>query len=211
MGLNELWRIGLSIDELADLGLELGADVPVFVRGQTAWAEGIGERLTPVALPRREYVIVHPCVNVSTTELFRAPELTRNSLPATISGFLSGIDTNNAFTSLVRVRYPQVAAALDWLGRFGDARMSGSGSCVFLATESVAQAERIASACPPLFAAYRASGVVRSPLMDALESHRGGADPVMKAATLEVVKHQNADAYFDAGASPDFSDLRRES
>jgi 4-diphosphocytidyl-2-C-methyl-D-erythritol kinase len=170
--LNELWETGLSVDALAGLGLRLGADVPVFVRGYSAWAEGVGEKLTPLALPPREYVILDPHETVPTSALFQAPELTRNCPPATIEGFLSGMESCNVFTPVVRARYVRVAAALDWLGRYGEARLSGSGGCVFLATESREAAEAIIAECPREFAAYTASGVARSPLLDALDGYR---------------------------------------
>jgi 4-diphosphocytidyl-2-C-methyl-D-erythritol kinase len=90
VALNELWDAGLGIDELAGIGATIGADVPVFVRGQSAWAEGIGELLTPITTPEHDYVIVDPGVHMATVELFQAPELKRNSPPTTISGYLSG-------------------------------------------------------------------------------------------------------------------------
>jgi 4-diphosphocytidyl-2-C-methyl-D-erythritol kinase len=175
VALNELWGTGLSADALAEIGLGLGADVPVFVRGRSAWAEGVGERLTPVDLPKRRYVIVDPRVPVPTAALFQAPELTRNSAPTTISDFLAGTDTANAFAPLARARYPQVAAALDWLGHCGDARLSGSGGCVFAAVGSEVQADAVIRACPPEFTVYRAMGVNRSPLLDALDDFRAEA------------------------------------
>ncbi|MBS0581745.1 MAG: 4-(cytidine 5'-diphospho)-2-C-methyl-D-erythritol kinase [Proteobacteria bacterium] len=174
VALNELWQTGLSVDELAELGLRLGADVPVFVRGHSAWAEGVGEKLTPITLPPREYVILDPGETVPTAALFQAAELTRNSPPATIESFLSGIETGNVFAPVVRARYAKVAAALDWLGRHGDARLSGSGGCVFVAAGSREQADAIASACPPEFSAYRARGVNRSPLLDAMDAYQAG-------------------------------------
>jgi 4-diphosphocytidyl-2-C-methyl-D-erythritol kinase len=174
VALNELWQLGCSPDEIAMLGLQLGADVPVFVRGNSAWAEGIGEILTPLALPERHFVILDPKVKVPTAPLFQVPELTRNSQPATISGYLSGIQTDNVFAPVVRARYPQVGAALDWLGHFGDARMSGSGGCVFVATSSADEAAAITHTCPPEFVAYRAKGVDRSLLLDAAAEYRGG-------------------------------------
>ena len=174
VALNELWETGLTIDQLAELGLSLGADVPVFVRGHSAWAEGVGERLTAVELPQQEFVILHPRVSVATGPLFQAAELTRNCAPATISGCLSGNVTDNVFTPLVRARYPEVAAALDWLGRYGEARLSGTGSCVFAAVATQERAEAIVAACPPEFAAYRAGGLNRSPLLEALDAYRKG-------------------------------------
>jgi len=174
VALNELWETGLSVDALAELGLRLGADVPVFVRGHSAWAEGVGEKITPIALPPREYVILDPRATVPTSALFQAAELTRNSPPATIEGFLSGIETSNVFTPVVRARYANVAAALDWLGRFGDARLSGSGGCVFVAVKSRDEANAIVSACPSEFSAYVASGVNRSQLLDAVDTYQAG-------------------------------------
>ncbi len=173
VALNHLWGCGLDEDTLAALGRRLGADVPVFVRGRSAWAEGIGERLQPLQLPRRSYVVVDPRETVPTAALFQAPELTRNAAPATISVFTSGDAVENAFEPVVRARHPRVASALDWLGRYGLARLSGSGACVFLETPSRERAEAIAGECPVDFAAYAVSGVNVSPLQLALARHRG--------------------------------------
>lgn len=172
VALNELWGTELSQDALAEIGLSLGADVPVFVRGHSAWAEGVGETLAPVQLPPRTFVILDPRVHVSTAALFQAPELTRNSPRMTISDFLTGTCTANAFAPVVRARYPQVAAAMDWLGQYGEARLSGSGGCVFAAMDSAEAAEAVVRDCPPEFAAYRALGVNRSPLHEALDNFR---------------------------------------
>jgi 4-diphosphocytidyl-2-C-methyl-D-erythritol kinase len=176
VALNYLWNTGLSEDVLAEIGLSLGADVPVFVRGHSAWAEGIGELLTPIALPGSNYVILDPAVHVSTAALFQSSELTRNTAPMTIADFLSGIETANAFMPVARARYRQVSAALDWLGRFGDARLSGSGGCVFVAVSTADAADEIARDCPSVFSAYRAQGISRSPLLGALEDHRNGRE-----------------------------------
>jgi 4-diphosphocytidyl-2-C-methyl-D-erythritol kinase len=172
VALNKVWNLNVSEDDLADLGLKLGADVPLFVRGRSAFAEGIGEKLTPIELPPRHYVILDPGIHSSTAELFQAPELTRNSPPTTITDFLDGACTSNAFTALVRARFPEVAAALEWLEPHGDARLTGSGGCVYVALESADEADRIAQACPPQFRAFRAMGVNRSPLVDAAEKFR---------------------------------------
>jgi 4-diphosphocytidyl-2-C-methyl-D-erythritol kinase len=177
VALNELWRTDLGVGELADLGAGLGADVPVFVRGHTAWAEGIGERLTAVASPDRDFVIVDPGVAVPTATLFQAPELTRNSPPLTISGYLSasGAGAGNAFEPVVRARFPRVAATLDWLGQFAPAHLTGSGGCVFAAVETAERADELVRLCPPPFVAHRARGVARSSLLDAVERHRNPA------------------------------------
>jgi len=174
VALNELWGAGLGVGELAGIGATLGADVPVFVRGQSAWAEGIGDVLTPITMPERDYVIVDPGVSVATAEVFQAPELTRNSPPTTISGYLSGsgVEATNAFEPVARARYPQVAAAFDWLGQFGRARLTGSGGCVFVEVGSTQLAEEIVRRCPAAFTAHRAQGVTKSPLLDAVERHR---------------------------------------
>jgi 4-diphosphocytidyl-2-C-methyl-D-erythritol kinase len=174
VALNELWGTGLGVDELAEIGVTLGADVPVFVGGRTAWAEGVGERLTPLTAPIRDYVIVDPGLEVPTAELFQAYELTRNSPATTISGYLSGtgVEATNAFEPVVRARYPRVAAALDWLGQFGVARLTGSGGCVFAEVESAGRADEIVRVCPSPLAAHRARGVARSPLPEAVESYR---------------------------------------
>jgi len=114
LALNELWGCGLSLEELATLALPLGADVPVFVRGSSAWAEGVGERLTPVSLPEAWYVIIYPGVGVSTREVFQSPELTRNSPLITIRAFFQSGGRNDC-EPVVRARSPEVAAALEWL------------------------------------------------------------------------------------------------
>ena len=174
VALNDLWSAGLSPDELAGIALDLGTDVPVFVRGYSAWAEGVGEKLTPIALRQRHYVIVDPGISVATAALFQAPELTRNSPPLTISDYLSGsgAGTTNAFTPIARAGYPPLAAALDWLGQFGEARLTGSGGCIFVDVESAQRADEIAEQCPLDFTVYQARGVDRSPLLDALEHNR---------------------------------------
>ena len=165
VGLNALWDTGLDEDALAALGLTLGADVPVFIRGRSAWAEGVGEQLEPVKLPRRWYVVLDPAEHVPTPALFAAPELTRNAPRATISSFVSGDSAENAFEPVVRARHPRVAAALDWLAGFGHARLSGSGGCVFLETRTFEAALAVASRCPGAFTAHVAAGVDPSPLL----------------------------------------------
>ncbi len=173
VALNRLWGLDLDDDVLAGLGRQLGADVPVFVRGRSAWAEGVGDQLTPIRLPRRCYVVLDPREHVPTAALFQAPELTRNALRATISSFASGETTENAFAPVVRARHPRVAAALDWLGAFGQARLSGSGGCVFLELRSLDRAHAVAARCPETFKAHVVGGVEVSPLLEALARHRG--------------------------------------
>lgn len=142
LALNHLWGTGLSLPELARIGLGLGADVPVFVHGRTSWGEGIGERLLPLDLAPSWYVVLCPDGPVSTAEVFADPELTRDSAPIRIPAFLAGGGRNDC-EPVVRRRHPRVAQALDWLGEFGEARMSGTGACVFLACADQEQAHRI--------------------------------------------------------------------
>jgi len=164
VALNALWGTGLDDDALADIAIDLGADVPVFVRGTSAWAEGIGERLTPLALPERWFVVVDPGVSVPTRELFQVPELTRNSAQLTIPLFVSGVPTGNAFEPVVRGRFPAVAAALDWLGRHGEARLSGSGGAVFAAVSSRDAGDAILEDLPAGFRGWVVRGVNESQL-----------------------------------------------
>ena len=171
VALNEIWGTRLGEDALVEIGLKLGADVPVFVRGHSAWAEGRGERTTPIELPIRDYVILDPRAHVPTADLFQAAELTRNCAPLTIRSYLDGTATANVFAPVVRKRFAQVAAALDWLSLYGNARLTGSGGCVFAAV-GAQTAEAVLRDCPPQFAAYRASGVNRSPLHAALQRYR---------------------------------------
>ena len=175
VALNHLWQLHLETDVLAELGLHLGADVPVFVHGRSAWAEGVGEKLTPIHLPDRHYVLLDPQEGVSTAALFQAAELTRNAPRATISSFMLGEATENAFETVVRARYPRVAAALNWLGEFGQARLSGSGGCVFLEARSLVRALAISEKCPSAFTAQVATGVEVSLLQDALTRHRSAS------------------------------------
>ena len=170
VALNELWHAGLTLEELARLGLTLGADVPVFVHGTSAWAEGRGERLTAVDLPERWYLVIHPRVAVSTAGIFQAPELTRDSPVITIRDF-SPEGADNVCEPVVRARYPAVAEALDWLDAQwhgpqlrSRARMSGTGSCVFVAFERVEHAERVAARVPDQWSSFVVRGLNRSPL-----------------------------------------------
>ena len=177
VALNRMWGCGLDDDALAALGLQLGADVPVFVRGRNAWAEGIGEVLTPIVLPPCWYVLLDPGVHVATAPLFQAPELTRNAAEETIPRFLDGMVTGNAFEPVVRARHPAVALALDWLGGFGLARLSGSGGSVFLETRSYAEAADIVDRCPARYTARVARGAEISALTLAVAQFSAGASP----------------------------------
>jgi 4-diphosphocytidyl-2-C-methyl-D-erythritol kinase len=168
VALNQMWRTGLTLAEIAVIGGKIGADIPVFVLGSSAWAEGVGEKLTPVSLGADSwYVVVFPGVAVPTAAVFQASELTRNSPPTTMRGFLETGGRNDC-EAVVRARFPAVAEALDWLGRHGAARLTGTGSCVFARFARVADAERVAARVPDTWRAWVARGLDRSPLMDEL-------------------------------------------
>jgi 4-diphosphocytidyl-2-C-methyl-D-erythritol kinase len=168
VALNRLWETGFTVQQLAELGLGLGADVPVFVHAQAAWAEGVGERLEPVDFPEPVYLVLRPDVAISTAEVFKAPELTRDSPVITIAGFLQAGGRNDC-EPVVRKLYPAVAAALDWLGRFGSARLTGTGSCVFAAMPDAARAEAALAAVPAGWQAWVTRGLNRSPLAARLQ------------------------------------------
>ncbi len=171
VALNRLWRVGLDEDALAGLGLQLGADVPVFVRGRNAWAEGVGEQLTPLALPPAWYVIADPGVHVPTAALFASPDLTRDAPVAKIADFASGSLLGNAFEPVLRRREPAVQAVLIALDRIGRARLTGSGSGCFVEFATRAAAEQGLARLPKELRAWVAAGVERSPLLDVLERY----------------------------------------
>jgi 4-diphosphocytidyl-2-C-methyl-D-erythritol kinase len=171
VALNHLWGLHWPKEKLAAIGLKLGADVPVFVLGRVAWAEGVGERLTPLyppdAPPETNYLILKPNVSVPTAAVFQDPELTRNSAPITIHGFLASGGRNDCLR-VVRRRYPEVARALDWLSAYGSARLTGTGACVFLACDTLERGREIMRELPPASEAYVARGLNDSPLLERL-------------------------------------------
>jgi len=183
LALNRLWELGLGLGELAAMGLELGADVPVFVRGHAAWAEGVGERLVPVEVEQPWYVVVDPGCAVSTAKIFGHPTLTRDTpritIPDPVCGAASMDEpqlllgelferTANDCEVLVRECYPAVDAALRELSRHGPARLTGTGGCVFLAAESESKAQSIAEQLTHSWRTIVARGLNRSPLHDVL-------------------------------------------
>jgi 4-diphosphocytidyl-2-C-methyl-D-erythritol kinase len=174
LALNELWGLKLSRSDLAGLGLTLGADVPVFIQGSSAWGEGVGERLTPAKLPQRWYVIVYPGVGVATREVFQSPELTRNSPLITIRAFFESGGRNDCEAAVV-ARVPAVAEALEWLRRFQPAHLTGTGSCLFTACERAADAERLAARVPDRWKSFVARGLDISPLHAMLRARTAGS------------------------------------
>ena len=172
VALNALWATGLDEDALAALGLELGADVPVFVRGRSAWAEGVGEDLAPIALPAAWYLLVDSGVSVPTRELFQAPELTRDAAPATIVDFVSGAALGNAFEPVLRRLDARVDRVFDALSQHGKACLTGTGGGCFLRFDTQEAAESAQSRLPDGLRSWVAAGVAESPLHRAL---RGAA------------------------------------
>jgi 4-diphosphocytidyl-2-C-methyl-D-erythritol kinase len=173
VALNRLWRLDWPREELATLGVALGADVPVFVHGRSAWGEGVGERLVPIELPPAWYLVVRPGCEIATAEVFADPELTRHTPPTTINGFLSGQSRNDC-EPVVRRRYPEVAQALDWLRGYAPARLTGTGACVFAAFGSESEARRPLAALPERWSGFVAAGLDTSPLL--ARERRAGSD-----------------------------------
>jgi 4-diphosphocytidyl-2-C-methyl-D-erythritol kinase len=163
LGLNHLWGLNLSLEELAALGRRLGADVPVFVHGRSAWAEGIGEELTPVELPERWFVVLAPKAHVSTAEIFNHKRLTRDSAPITMRAFLEEGGRNDC-QPLVEELFPDVKDAVGWLKQFSAAQLTGTGGCVFASFASQEQAERVMLERPGQLNGFWAKGVNESPL-----------------------------------------------
>jgi len=173
VALNQIWGTGLDPSALAGLGLALGADVPLFIFGRNAWAEGVGERLLPIDLPPAWFLVVEPGVGASTRELFQAPELTRDAAPATIADFVSGAALGNAFEPVLRRLQPAVDAALSALSQVGQACLTGSGSGCFVRFNSESEAKQAQSRLPASMKSRVVAGVERSPLLDALAKARG--------------------------------------
>jgi 4-diphosphocytidyl-2-C-methyl-D-erythritol kinase len=158
----------LGLNRLAALGLQLGADVPVFVRGENAWAEGVGEELTPIRLPPAWYLLADPGIHVPTRDLFQAPDLTRNAAPAKIADFVSGNLLGNAFEPVLRRREPAIEAAFAALSRIGTPRLTGSGSGCFVEFSDRVSAEAALADLPEGLQAWIAAGADRSPLHGSL-------------------------------------------
>lgn len=165
LALNRLWDLRLPREALAGIGLALGADVPVFIGGRAAWAEGVGERLTPIELDQPWYLIVDCGAAVATAAVFGHPKLTRNTPPITISRFRDGT-TGNDCLAVVRQLYPAVDAAYRWLSRYGRAQLSGTGGSLFARFEGHAQAAQVLAALPAPWRGWVVRGLNRHPLLD---------------------------------------------
>lgn len=176
VALNQLWELGLSTERLAGLGLTLGADVPVFVHGRAAWAEEVGEVLTPIdELPEPWFVVLIPPVSVSTGTVFQDEDLTRNCPAITIPDFLAGAGSN-VFEPVVRKRYPLIERALGDLGRFSASRLTGTGACVYASFSDERSARRAMATLRPRWSGFVARGQRVSPLWDTIAEHPTSRD-----------------------------------
>jgi len=165
VALNQLWECGLSKQQLAELGLSLGADVPVFIHGYAAWAEGVGEELTAIEPVEPWYLVLIPDCHVSTAKVFSSPGLTRNSKSMKIAGFLSG-EGRNVCEEVVKKDYPPVAEALDWLASYAKPTMTGTGACVFASFTSEQEAHQVMTELPRKWQGFVAKGCNQSPLYE---------------------------------------------
>ena len=163
LALNRLWGTGLDSLQLQRIGLALGADVPIFVHGHTAFAEGVGERFTDLALPPAWYLVVVPAVAVPTPEIFRSTQLRRDT-PAILAGDWRPGFGHNDLEPVACALYPEVTRHLEWLQRYGDARMSGSGACCFVGFGMEAEARTAMAALPADMRGFVAAGIDRHPL-----------------------------------------------
>lgn len=158
LALNQLWKADLPFDQLMEIGVNLGADVPVFLGRQSAWAEGIGEQLDPVELPVNWYLVLTPEVEVATEKVFAQPDLTRNSPAIKIADFLAGRARNDCESTTCKL-YPEVDRALNWLSQFAEARMTGTGSSIFASFPDSASAEAVLQQLPQKMTGFVAKGV----------------------------------------------------
>ena len=173
VALNELWKTGLSTEELAKMGLSLGADVPIFIHAHASWAEGVGENFTPVEPKESWYLLIHPGCSVATAEVFNADDLTRNTPAITIRDFLERGGINDC-ENVVRNRYQEVAKALDWLAEFASAKLTGTGACIFAAFADEQQAKTVAQQVPASWQGYVVKGMNTSPLLERLMNEKSG-------------------------------------
>ncbi|MEX2474078.1 4-(cytidine 5'-diphospho)-2-C-methyl-D-erythritol kinase [Marinobacter sp.] len=166
LGLNRYWQLGLSLDQLAELGLQLGADVPVFVRGHAAWGEGVGEQLTPATPPRDWFLVLKPACDINTGKIFSEQGLTRNTPRIKIAPAFEGDASRyrNDCEDVVRTLYPEVNQSLEWLSQFGPARLTGTGACIFGRFPTESKAQNVWASKPSGITGFVAKGVNLSPL-----------------------------------------------
>ena len=167
VALNELWQTGLSIDELSEIGLSLGADIPFFINGNAAWAEGVGDKLTPINLDECFYLVIYPNCGISTKAVFEASDLTRNTPRITIRDFHDGNGKNDC-ESYVRSHYHDVTEALDWLGEYASSKLTGTGACLFAQFSDENEANEVKYKLPTKWQGYVVKGINKSPLLGRL-------------------------------------------
>lgn len=171
LGLNHLWDLQLPIEQLLQMGLQLGADVPVFIFGKACWAEGIGEKLTPMNLPQSWYLVLVPPVEISTAEVFFDKNLPRDTPKCELSKHLLQTGSNDC-QRVVIDKYPEVATALNWLNQFSTGQMTGTGACLFARFNNKQEAQAIMDKMPPDYKGFVTQGLNTSPLLTTLRSHR---------------------------------------
>lgn len=171
MALNHLWQTGLSRTELMALGLQLGADVPFFIFGENAFAEGVGEELQAISTPERWFVVIEPGVHVPTPAIFSSRELTRDSKAVRIADFSSNAENywRNDLQTVACAMFPQVDEAIQWLSNFGNAKMTGSGACVFCAFADESAADKVIMQMPGRWKSWKAKSLNQHPLVDLLQ------------------------------------------
>ena len=167
LALNHLWNIGLSCQQLCEIGLTLGADVPVFLRGQSAWAEGIGEKLHSIELPEQWFLVLKPNCSISTTDIFCQEELTRDTSPITVATFFERGEQGcrNDCQDVVCKLYPEVDSALKWLRKYSPPRLTGTGACIFASFSNKNEAQAVLKEVPNLWESFVAKGINRSPAL----------------------------------------------
>ncbi|MEZ9064276.1 MULTISPECIES: 4-(cytidine 5'-diphospho)-2-C-methyl-D-erythritol kinase [unclassified Vibrio] len=171
VALNYLWQLNLSDDQLAEIGLKLGADVPVFVRGHAAFAEGVGEQLSPANPDEKWYLVAKPQVSIATSDIFKHSELTRNTPKRALATLLEQEYVNDC-EKIVRMLYPEVDKQLSWLLQYAPSRLTGTGSCVFAEFNSKKEAELVREQLPDTVSAFVAKGRNISPLKETLAEYQ---------------------------------------
>ncbi|WP_305816165.1 4-(cytidine 5'-diphospho)-2-C-methyl-D-erythritol kinase [Photobacterium leiognathi] len=170
VALNHLWQTNLSVDELAKIGLKLGADVPVFVRGTSAFAEGVGEKLQPAEPEEKWFLVAKPDISIATVDIFTHPDLPRNTEKRSLEALLRGVYENDC-EKIVRSLNPEVDQALSWLLEYAPSRLTGTGACVFSEFNTQEEANAILKILPDWLHGFVAKGVNTSPLMTTLAAH----------------------------------------
>ena len=176
IALNILWECGLSATQISELGQTLGADIPIFLNGNSAFAEGIGEVLTPINLPEKWFLVITPSCHISTKEIFSHPELTRNSAPIKIRALPEGVRRNDCQKLVVKC-YPEVREVLEWMSDFSNPLLTGTGASVFCSFDNQQEAQRVLQQAPKHWKAFVARGLNKSPVQQEVNNCFNGASP----------------------------------